>query len=381
MGKTLEKLRRQESTEIITNASRQNRNELNDKHCCDTCSVTREDFQNFLDETGQCCSKEDLKTIYDKYKALNEESNNKNPQLSEIQLFDYLKIISPDKKEFTNFIESLPSQDEQNEQKNSKKKFKNFVESLPSQDKQKKSKVTSHINRVFNMLTRRSSRSESEDEGDNLRSKSSSTGTLSSISNFFKYKRYKHMDSSNSSLFTSSDTDYDSDVSMLSISSLDRCKKGNLKLHKTDTRNRINEENVSSPIENKNSANSTEIKKEDRNSIFSFKPFKSNFSNKDEENHTGKRTREPEENERILRKKTESVSCRDSGDMTAACEKLGNLSITKPAKIGKDREFKYVRLKIPNEESIGIILDYNKEDGHDSGVKIKEIIRDSIASK
>ncbi|XP_044765841.1 PDZ domain-containing protein 2-like [Coccinella septempunctata] len=381
VGKTIDKLRNTESSEIMFIAPNPNRKQPYKRN-----STGSSELHNFFDKFGERCTKDDLRNIYDKYKRLSEndeihtnmtlrEENLKrnqsllsgNYRLSEKQLMDYLMIMQPDPEEFKNFLDSLPGEEQEKQQSSPPKKI-------------------SHFNRMMNMFTRRYSKSESEDESDTLRSKSSSTGTLTNISNFFKYK-HKRKNSSNSSVLTSSDTEYDSDVSMLSVSSLDRCKKGNIKysdsFHTNETKNRIKEEYPELTTGNEDSFSITnsqeEKKKVTGNSIpsgfFSFKPFKSNFSSNE------KMEDQTEGNVRTVGKKNEPSCNRDSGEMTDACEQLSNLSINKGPKIAKGREFKYVRLKVSDKESIGLKIELKNKNSEVPTMVITEIIQDSIAYK
>ncbi|XP_045482684.1 uncharacterized protein LOC123686525 [Harmonia axyridis] len=374
VGKTIDKIRNNESSDVICTSPNAN---IKSKKTDEISEMHR-----LFDEYCDSCTKDELRNIYDDYKILtdNPDSNKKqatlkgtkrkqapeNYNLSEKQLLDYLMIIQPDPEEFKSFLDTFPTESHDEEEKQPDpppKKISNF-------------------NKVMNIFRRSSSKSESEDESDRMRSKSSSTGTLTNISNFFRNKRRKR-NTSNSSIFTTSDTDYDSDVSMTSISSLDRCKKGNIKysnsFHQTDARHRITEEN--SPTADTDSATQPSRQDQEKTKslgIFSFKPFRSKFSIQDADVKSGKRTREFEGNERIVKRNVDWCENRNSGDIRDTCERMNKMHITR-TKSSYAREFKYVRFKVPDLKSIGVKVEVKQEKGQVTTTVITEIIEDSVA--
>ncbi|KAL3289470.1 hypothetical protein HHI36_022893 [Cryptolaemus montrouzieri] len=159
---------------------------------------------------------EELKKVYSKYKSLRENNqlntnllrqNSKrslnilpgNYELNQNQLLDYINIIQPEATEIETLFNNTSTESSESQVK------------LESLSEEKALKSVSRFNRVKNMFSKRSKSNESK-------SKSLSTGSLTSLSDFF-FNRKK---SSSKQSLNISDSEYDSDGSVMSVCSLGR---------------------------------------------------------------------------------------------------------------------------------------------------------------
>lgn len=327
-------------------------------------------------------SKDDFQKVYEKYKSLRENKNvnevaktknakskslSDNLELNQKQLLDYLLLIQPNQLEFEDLIERL-----------TKDTIKLSLLHLESVEEDKP--VKSRFNRTMrNFFARRFSRSDLESDVEpKLTNKSSSTGSLSSLSNFILNKRNS---SPNPSKFSvASDSEYESDTSVSSVSSVFRKIGRKYKEKLNELRN--------SDVSLNNCSDSVGNNKNIDSSLKSSTHLKRSRGTEDDLRPVRRKT------EGTIEYKVEKNNCADEFCTESCCDKLNKLTLissenksSTPSCQPKiedktENEFKYVRLKVGRRDQIGIRVGQKSlKDGTKNKYFITDILSGSIADK